>query len=125
MVTVNPKTFILEYFEAISGKPKTMELIEKYVSDKHLAEHIMAYEESFPCYELIAEDVICEGDNVAVRARVKAAHKGKLMGYEPTGKNIDLPLAVVYQIEDDKIAKGWIYVDQMDLMKQLGILSLN
>ena len=125
MVTVNPKTFILEYFEALSGKPKTIELIKKYVSDEHLAGHIMAYEESFPCYELIAEDLICETDKVAVRARVKAQHKGKLMGYEPTGKPIDIPLSVIYQIEDDKISKGWIYLDQLELMKQLGIISLN
>ena len=125
MVTVNPKTFILEYFEALSGKPKTMELINKYVSDEHLAGHIMAYEESFPCYELIAEDLIVEADKVAVRARLKAEHKGKLMGYEPTGKPIDIPFSVFYQLEEDKIAKGWIYVDQMDLMQQLGIVSLN
>jgi predicted ester cyclase len=125
MVTVNPKTFIQEYFEAISGKPKTMELINKYVSDEHLAGHIMEYENSFPCYELIAEDLICEGDKVAVRARVKAEHKGQLMGYPPTGKTIDIPLSVIYQIEDDKIAKGWIFVDHMELMTQLGIISLN
>ncbi len=125
MVTVNPKTFILEYFEALSGKPKTMELINKYVSDEHLAGHIMAYEASFPCYELIADEVIAEDNKVAVRARVKAEHKGKLMSYEPTGKPIDIPLSVIYHIEDDKIAKGWIYVDQLDLMQQLGIVSLN
>jgi predicted ester cyclase len=125
MVTVNPKTFIQEYFEALSGKPKTMELINKYISDEHLAGHIMAYEESFPCYELIAEDMICEDNKVAVRARVKAEHKGKLMGYEPTGKAIDIPLSVIYWIEDDKIAKGWIFVDQMELMNQLGLISIN
>ena len=125
MVTVNPKTFILEYFEALSGKPKTMELINKYVSDEHLAGHIMAYEKSFPCYELIAEDVITEDYKVAVRARVKAEHKGELMGHPPTGKTIDIPLSVIYWIEDDKIAKGWIFVDQMELMKQLELISLN
>ncbi len=125
MVTVNPKTFILEYFEALSGKPKTIELINKYISDKELAEHIMAYEKSFPCYELIAEDVIWEGEKVAVRARVKAEHKGDLMGIPPTGKTIDIPLSVIYQIADDKIAKGWIFVDRMELMNQLGIGSMN
>ena len=125
MVTVNPKTFIQEYFEAISGKPKTMDLINKYVSDEHLAGHIMDYENSFPCYELIAEDMICEDDKIAVRARVKGEHKGQLMGYPPTGKTIDIPLSVIYQIEEDKIAKGWIFVDHMELMTQLGIISLN
>ena len=35
MVIVEPRSFILEYFEALSGKPKTMELIRKYISDKH------------------------------------------------------------------------------------------
>lgn len=102
-----------------------MELINKYISDKELAEHIMAYEHSFPCYELIAEDLIVESDKVAVRARVKAEHKGDLMGIPPTGKTIDIPLSVIYQIEDDKISKGWIFVDRMELMSQLGISSMN
>ncbi len=85
----------------------------------------MAYEKSFPCYELIVEVVIWEGEKVALRARVKAEHKGDLMGIPPTGKTIDIPLSVIYQIADDKIAKGWIFVDRMELMNQLGIGSMN
>lgn len=125
MVTVEPKTFIKEYFEAISGKPKTLELIKKYVSDKELAEHILAYEKSFPKYELFAEELIWETDKVAVRARLKAEHKGELMGIAPTGKFVDIPLSVFYRLEEDKITKGWIFVDRLELMDQLGVATLN
>ena len=121
MVTVDPKRLILEYLEGISGKSKTPDLIARYVSDEGLIEHIMAYEKSFPCYELIAEDIICELDKVAIRGRVKGKHKGDLMGIPPTGKHIDIPLSVIYKIENEKIAEGWIFFDSADLMNQLGL----
>ena len=125
MVTVEPKTFIQEYFEALSGKPKTLELVKKYVSDKELAEHIMAYEKAFPGYELIIEDLFYEVDKVAVRARIKAEHKGEFMGIAPTKKFIDVPLSVFYLLKEDKIEKGWLYIDRLELMDQLGVATLN
>ncbi len=123
MIAINPKSFIKEYFGAISGKPKTLSILEEYISDEELIGHIMAYEKSFPCYELIAEHYICEDDKVAVIARVRGKHVGELMGIPPTGRTINLPFSVVYQIKDEKICKGWLFVDQMELMNQLGLSS--
>ena len=125
MVTVEVKKFIQEYWDAISGNPKPISLLEKYISDTEFIGHILAYEESFPLYELIAEDYICEDNKVVVRARVVGTHKGNLMGIPPTGKTIDLPFTVIYEVKDEKIVKGWLYVDRMLLMEQLGISSLN
>ncbi|MBT8257605.1 MAG: ester cyclase, partial [Bacteroidia bacterium] len=110
---------------ALSGKPKPMSLLEKYISDTEFIDHIKVYEESFPHYELLAEDYICEDDKVVVRARVKGVHKGDLMGIPPTGKTIDLPFTVIYKVKDEKIVKGWLYIDRMELMHQLGISSMN
>lgn len=125
MVAVELKKFIQEYWDAISGKPKPISLLEKYISDSEFIGHIMAYEKSFPNYELIADDYICENDKVVVRARVKGTHTGDLMGIPPTGKTIDLPFSVIYQVRDEKIVKGWLFIDRMDLMEQLGIHSMN
>ena len=125
MVAVELKKFVQEYWDAISGKPKPMTLLEKYISDPEFIGHVMAYEKSFPNYELVPEDFICEEDKVVVRARVRGTHKGELMGIPPTGRMIDLPFTVIYRIADEKINKGWLFVDRMDLMNQLGINSMN
>lgn len=121
MIAIDSKQFVKEYFEAISGKPKTPELLERYISDTELIGHIMAYETSFPNYELIADDYVCEDNKVVVRARVKGINNGELMGMAPTGKSIDLPFVIIYKIDNEKISKGWLFVDQMELMNQLGL----
>ena len=43
MVAVELKKFIQEYWEAISGKPKPISLLEKYISDSEFIDHIMVY----------------------------------------------------------------------------------
>lgn len=125
MIAIDSKKFVQEYFVAISGKKKTQALLEEYISDAELIGHIMAYEASFPEYELLADDFICEENKVVVRARVKGAHRGDLMGIAPTGKHIDLPFVIIYQIDNNKISKGWLFVNQMELMNQLGLNSMN
>ena len=125
MKTIEAQKVVREYWDAISGKAKPIELLKKYVSDDEFINHIKVYEESFPHYELIAEDYICENDKVVVRARVKGVHKGELMGMPPTGKTIDLPFVVIYKVDEDKIVKGWLSVDRVELMDQLGFTSMN
>jgi hypothetical protein len=44
------------YFGAISGKPKTVSLVNEYVDDAVLAHHIEIFESAFPAYERIADD---------------------------------------------------------------------
>ncbi len=125
MVTVEIKRFIQEYWDAISGKPKPKSLLEKYISDPELINHIMIFEASFPYYELIADDYICEDDKIVIRARIIGRHQGDLMGIPPTGNTIDLPFTVIYRIKDEMIVKGWLFVDRMELMEQLGVPVMN
>ena len=121
MVALHNKKFIQEYWEAISGNVKTPELNAQFVSDPELMEHIGFFEAVFPKYELLADDFVCEGDKVAVRGRFKGVHKGGGMGIPPTGKTVEVPFAIIYEVTDGKISKNWMYLDQMDLMGQLGV----
>lgn len=123
MISTKIKSFIYEYIEAISGKEKTPTLIEKYVSDPDLKDHIAFFEAAFPKYEIIVEDYIFEDDKAVIRARGKGVHKGDLMNIPPTGKSIDLPFVVIYQVKDEKIIKNWLFFDRMTMMEQLGVMS--
>ena len=119
------KVFIKEYLEALSGKEKPLTLLDKYIadSDSMFKKHVLMVESSFPKYELIAEDIIAENDKVVVRATVKGTHKGAMGELQPTGKTINLPVIIIYRIEDGKIAEHWMTYDQMDLLKQLGVMD--
>ena len=62
------------------------------------------------------------GENSAVlEARVVGTHTGEFTGVPATGKEIDVPLCVVYDIEGDIIIRGRVYMEMPVLMAQLGI----
>ena len=117
------KEFIIEYFNAVSGVKKTRELMEKYLSDNHLIEHIEFFDSVFPSYEIFADEMTAEGNRVVVRARIKGRHEGELNGIPPTYKNIEFPFSIGYEIENNKIVSHWLIADQMLLMEQLGVMN--
>ncbi|MCA0132753.1 ester cyclase [Winogradskyella alexanderae] len=121
MVTIINKRFVEDYREAISGKAKTPELINRYVSDPELLEHIAFFEAAFPKYELFADDYVCEDDKVAVRGRFRGVHKGEIMGMPPTNRTVEFPFAIIYRVTDEKISKSWLFADMMAIRKQLEV----
>jgi predicted ester cyclase len=123
MSSIDNKGFIARYFDALSGKPKPAETVAEYASEEALKQHIAIFETAFPHYELFADEMIAEGDKVCVCARFRGTHKGDLMGIAPTGKEVTLPFIIVYQITDGKIVGHTMAIDQMSLMKQLGVMS--
>ncbi|UCE07152.1 MAG: hypothetical protein JSW07_03710, partial [bacterium] len=60
------KALIRQYLAALSGKDKPESIINIYVNDEKLKQHIKLFESAFPRYKLIIEDMIAEGDKVAV-----------------------------------------------------------
>ena len=117
------KEFIIHYFNALSGVPKTRELLEKYITDEELIGHIAFFEAAFPGYEVFADEMTAEGNRVVVRARLKGCHEGEFNGMLPTHRNVDIPFVVSYEIENGKIAHHWLIADQMALMEQLGVMN--
>lgn len=115
---------IEEYFEAISGKEKPAVLQDQYIaeSDQALKEHIMMFEAGFPLYELIADDIVAQGDEVVVRATFRGVHKGEFAGVPATGNEVEIPLIIIYRIEDHMIAEHWMVADALGLMQQIGAL---
>ena len=67
----------------------------------------------------VIEDVIVDGDKVAVRLVYTGTHTGKLFGFEPTGNRIRYSGASFFKIEDDKIVDAWVLGDLNVLYGQL------
>ena len=53
------------------------------------------------------EDLIAEGDRVAVRYTTRAVHGGTLFGIPPSGRRITVTGIEVYRLEDGKVAEMW------------------
>lgn len=67
------------------------------------------------------EDVIAEGDTVAMRLGYRGTHEGEFMGLEPTDRDFDIEGMVFTRIRDGKIAERWQRSDMLGLMQQVGI----
>ena len=116
------KEFIRNYLEALSGKPKTPELVEQYVAEQPLKDHIAMNEAAFPGYEMHIEQLIAEDDLISVIGRASGVHKGPFMGMPPTGKSWDVPIHITYRIESGKIVDHWMVIDTAAFMQQLGMI---
>jgi steroid delta-isomerase-like uncharacterized protein len=75
----------------------------------------------FPDGSYIIDDMVAEGDTVAVRYTRTGTHTGEYHGIPPTGKQISVPVALFYRLAGSKIIEALGYSDSLVLFQQLGV----
>ena len=115
---IGSKRLIEEYIENLSSKPKTEELLDRYVDDPALKEHIRQAEAAFPGYNIDVDEMVAEGDVVAIRGTLQGVHKGAFAGV-PSTEGRKQEAMVFYCVSDGRIAKFWLQMDSKALMDQL------
>jgi len=78
---------------------------------------------AFPDLHVSIEDIIAEGEKVCVRLKETATHKGEYRGLAPTGNKLSYTVVAIWRIVEGKIVEGWIVYDQMDFLRQLGVIT--
>jgi steroid delta-isomerase-like uncharacterized protein len=66
------------------------------------------------------EDMVGEGDEVAVRLRMEGTHTGDFMGVPASGKRFSVEGTAFLRIAGGKVAQFWGFLDQLGLMQQIG-----
>jgi predicted ester cyclase len=79
---------------------------------------------TIPDLRLTVDDMIAEGDKVAVRITVDGTMKGAYKGLAPTGNHATWKGVDIYTIAGGKIVERWVVRDHLSMMRQWGILSL-
>lgn len=77
---------------------------------------------AFPDGQLHVDDVVAEGDRVAVRYRLTATHQGPFMGIPATGKAITLNGMTILRFANGRCVKRWQQADNLGLLQQLGVV---
>jgi predicted ester cyclase len=72
---------------------------------------------SDPKFEI--QDMIAEGDRVAVRVTTSARQTGPFMGLEPSGNHYSIDEIHIFRIRDGQLVEHWHQFDRMSLMQQL------
>jgi steroid delta-isomerase-like uncharacterized protein len=87
-----------------------------------LKQTVTLFRSAFPDLRLTVEDMIAEGDKVAVRIVSRGTHKGELMGIAPTGRSIAVNEEHILRLANGKIAEHWGVEDNLSMMQQLGVV---
>jgi len=84
-----------------------------------MAGQIAAFRHAMPDYDVTHEDLIVQGDRVAVRNTVSGTHQGAFMGHQPTGRRIEMRTMDIHQVRAGRIIVTWHLEDFAGLMAQL------
>jgi steroid delta-isomerase-like uncharacterized protein len=68
------------------------------------------------------QEIIAEGDKVAVVDTFSGTMKGEIMGMQPTGKSMSVPEVDVYRVKNGKLTEVRSAFDTGLMMEQLGVI---
>ena len=85
-------------------------------------EEIRAMIAAFPDMDTQIQDVVTDGERVAVRFKTYATHRGEWCGVPATGKPVQWAGIVIYRAENGKLAEEWSVDDSRGLFEQLGAI---
>ncbi|HEX7973233.1 MAG TPA: ester cyclase [Anaerolineales bacterium] len=87
-----------------------------------LKQLIAAFRIAFPDLHSTVEDEIREGGKLAACWTMRGTHLGAYQGNPPTGRPVVVQGMLYAHTENGRIVAGWILVDQIGILQQLGIV---
>lgn len=83
---------------------------------------VSLYRPGFPDVRFTTEEVIAEGDRVALRWSAEGTHAGDVLGVAPTGRPATASGTDLFRIRDGKIVRYRVHWDALGLLRQIGAL---
>jgi steroid delta-isomerase-like uncharacterized protein len=85
-------------------------------------QHVSEFSSAFPDLQFTIDDMIAEGDKVALRVTATGTNKGAFRGIPPTNKKVTLSMIQIDRVAVGKFVEGWSRYDTLGLMQQLGLI---
>ena len=81
---------------------------------------------AFPDARLTVEDLLVDGDRVALRYRLQGTHRGPYLGVAPTGRGFDVEGLTLLRLADDgRVVEEWHSPTELAILRQLGAVHAN
>ena len=78
---------------------------------------------AFPDFHLTVDELIAEGDKVALGWSFSGTHRGEWWGVAPTGKTVSFSGTSIFRIAGGMITEEFIHWDALGYMQQIGVVS--
>jgi predicted ester cyclase len=86
---------------------------------KGIKSAVMSHRTSFPDWNEKVDDIVAEGDRVAIRITSTGTQRGEFAGIAPTGRKVSIEEFHIYRVVGGKIVEQWGMPDIHGLMEQL------
>lgn len=77
---------------------------------------------AFPNSRFPIDEIVAEGDRVAVRHSLQGTHQAEFQGIPATDRPVRVNAIVIFRLENGKPAELWLNADFLGLMQQLGVV---
>lgn len=77
---------------------------------------------AFPDMRYTVENILAEGDMVAMHVTARGTHQGEFMGVAPTGREVTWTETHIGRFENGKLAEHWGNSDDLGMMEQFGAI---
>lgn len=81
--------------------------------------------EAFPDIHFTIESQIAEADKVVTQWTARGTHKGVFRGIQPTGRKFTMSSIDIDRLVDGKVVECWPSMDELGLLRQLGVVAGN
>src|SRR6266581_5251 len=78
---------------------------------------------ALPDLHAAEQDLVANGNTVAVRYVVEATHQGNLLGIPPTGRRVRWDALDIFRLADGKIVEEWAGDDTTAILYQIGVYT--
>jgi steroid delta-isomerase-like uncharacterized protein len=85
-------------------------------------QYVQTFRSAFPDLHFTIEDIIGEGDALAVRQTGRGTHQGELFGIPATGKQVTVTAMIFHRFASGKPVENWVNSDSMGMLQQLGVI---
>jgi steroid delta-isomerase-like uncharacterized protein len=82
---------------------------------------VAAFREAFPDLRFTIQDMVVEGERVAIRVRMEGTHDGALFGIPATHRRVRVDQINIELFRGGRIVEHWRVTDEQGLMRQLGV----
>ena len=79
-----------------------------------------AYRTAFPDVTIQLDEIVAEGDLVAVRWSATGTHRGPGLGIAATGRPVRFTGMGFVRVKEGKLVEGWNNFDQLGMFQQIG-----
>jgi steroid delta-isomerase-like uncharacterized protein len=80
---------------------------------------------AFPDLRYTLDDVVAEGDRVAVQWHWTGTHKAAFRAFPATGKTVTNPGLAIFRFAQGKVVAGALETDRLGFLEQIGALPPN